>query len=75
VPPFVFVVKMLYGCVFLVNALEQKYLHAATEFVRQWFFPAMNLTRIPETKEYRRHHLQETQVKKAIKEARSPFDF
>ncbi len=55
--------------VFLVNALEQKYSHAATNFVWQWFFPAKNLTRIPETKEYRRYYLHETQVQRAIKEA------
>ena len=35
----------------------------------------MNLTRVPETKEYPRYHLHETRVQKAIKEARSPLDF
>ena len=55
--------------VFLVNELERKHPHAATKFVWQWFFPAKNLTRVPETKEYRRYHLHETQVQKAIKEA------
>ncbi|MCX5883889.1 MAG: integron integrase [Deltaproteobacteria bacterium] len=55
--------------VFLMNTLEQKHPHAATKFVRQWLFPAKNLTRVPETKEYRRYHLHETQVQKAIKEA------
>jgi integron integrase len=58
-----------YAGVFLVNALERKYPHAATKFVWQWFFPAVNLTRVPETKEYRRYHLHETRVQKAIKEA------
>ena len=35
--------------VFLVNVLERKYPHAATNFVRQWLFPAFHLTRVPET--------------------------
>jgi integron integrase len=58
-----------YAGVFLVNALERKYPKAATKFAWQWFFPAVNLTRVPETKEYRRYHLHETRVQKAIKEA------
>ncbi len=58
-----------YAGVFLVNALERKYPKAATKFVWQWVFPATNLTRVPETKEYRRYHLHETRVQKAIKEA------
>jgi len=58
-----------YAGVFLVNALERKYPHAAKNFVWQWFFPAKHLTRVPETKEYRRYYLHETQVQKAIKEA------
>jgi len=61
--------KRKYAGVFLVNALEQKYKNAAKEFIWQWFFPAKNLTRIPETGEYRRYHLHETHVQKAIKEA------
>jgi len=61
--------KQRYARVFLVNALEQKYKNAAREFVWQWFFPAMHLTREPETGEYRRYHLHETNVQKAIKQA------
>jgi site-specific recombinase XerD len=49
--------------------LERKYSNAARDFIWQWFFPALNLTRVPETNEYRRYHLHETQVQKAIKEA------
>jgi site-specific recombinase XerD len=58
-----------YAGVFLVNALEKKYLKAAKEFVWQWFFPAKQLTAVPETGEYRRYHLHETHVQTAIKEA------
>jgi integron integrase len=58
-----------YDGVFLVNALEKKYPKATREFVWQWFFPAKNLTRVPETGEYRRYHLHESHVQRAIKEA------
>jgi site-specific recombinase XerD len=58
-----------YAGVFLVNALERKYPNAATTFAWQWFFPAINLTRVPETNEYRRYYLHESQVQKAIKAA------
>ena len=58
-----------YAGVFLVTALEKKYPRATKEFVWQWLFPARDLTRVPESGEYRRYHLHETQVQKAIKEA------
>jgi len=58
-----------YGGVFLLDALEKKYRNAAKEFPWQWFFPAIDLTRIPATGEYRRYHLHDTQVQKAIKAA------
>ncbi|MBF0410895.1 MAG: integron integrase [Candidatus Riflebacteria bacterium] len=43
------------------------YPKAAKEFPWQWLFPAANLTQIPETNEWRRYHLHETIVQKAIK--------
>lgn len=58
-----------YAGVFLVTALEKKYPRAVKEFVWQSLFPARDLTRVPESGEYRRYHLHETQVQKAIKEA------
>jgi integron integrase len=58
-----------YAGVFLVNVLEKKYRHAAKEFIWQWFFPAKQLTYLQKTEEYRRYHLHETHVQKAIKEA------
>jgi integron integrase len=58
-----------YAGVFLVNALEKKYPHAAKEFIWQWFFPAKQFTYVPETGEYRLYHLHETHVQKAIKRA------
>jgi integron integrase len=58
-----------YAGVFLVNALERKYKNAAKDFVWQWFFPAKQLTVESKTGEYRRYHLHETHVQKAIKQA------
>lgn len=58
-----------YAGAFLFNSIERKYKDAAKELVWQWFFPAKTLTLVPETKEYRRYHLHETHVQKAIKRA------
>jgi integrase len=58
-----------YGGVFLMNALEHKYTHAAKEFVWQWFFPAKQLTSMQKSGAYRRYHLHATHVEKAIKQA------
>ena len=58
-----------YAGVFLMNALENKYKHAAKEFIWQWFFPVKQLTYMQKTGEYRRYHLHETHVQKAIKQA------
>lgn len=58
-----------YAGVFLVNALERKYPNAAKDFIWQWFFPAVQLTRVSSTGDLRRYYLHETHVQKAIKEA------
>ena len=58
-----------YAGVFLLHALEKKYNNAAKAFVWQWFFPAKRLTLVQKTGEYRRYHLHETHVQKAIKQA------
>ena len=56
--------------VFLPHALEQKYPHAAKEWVWQWLFPAIELTRLPTApNEFRRFHLHESHAQKAIKTA------
>ena len=60
--------KRDYAGVFLVNALEKKYKNVAKEFIWQWFFPAKQLTYLQKTEEYRRYHLHETHVQKAIKQ-------
>ena len=56
--------------VFLPHALEQKYPRAAKEWVWQWLFPAIELTRLPTApNEFRRFHLHESHAQKAIKTA------
>ncbi|MFC1534097.1 hypothetical protein ACFL7M_12105 [Thermodesulfobacteriota bacterium] len=61
--------KRKYAGVFLVNALEEKYKNAAKDFIWQWFFPAKQLTKEMKTGVFRRYHLHESHVQKAIKEA------
>jgi len=61
--------KRDYVGVFLVNALEKKYKNVAKEFIWQWFFPAKQLTYLQKMEEYRRYHLHEMHVQKAIKQA------
>jgi len=58
-----------YDGVFLVNQLEKKYTNAAKELVWQWFFPARDLTHIPETNQNRRYHIHETVLQKALRSA------
>lgn len=59
------------GCAgtFLDHLLEKKYKNAPKELVWQWFFPARTLTFVAEEKKYRRYHLHESHVQKAIKRA------
>ncbi len=58
-----------YSGVFMPDRLEEKYENAPKELIWQWFFPAKTLTFVAETNEYRRYHLHETHVQKAIKRA------
>jgi site-specific recombinase XerD len=58
-----------YAGVFLVDSLEKKYPSAAREFYWQWFFPQKEFTRLPGTNEYRRYHLHESHVQRALKKA------
>jgi len=55
--------------VFLVNALEKKYVNAARDFAWQWLFPAPEMTVVAATGEKRRYHLYERSVQKAIAKA------
>lgn len=51
------------------DRLEVKYKNAPKELIWQWFFPAKELTFVADFNEYRRYHLHETHVQKAIKRA------
>jgi len=61
--------KAKYAGAFLPDQLDRKYKNAARELIWQWFFPATSLTLVPETQQYKRYHLHETVVQKAIKQA------
>ena len=58
-----------YSGVFMPDQVEGKYKNSAKELAWQFFFPAKQLTRIPDTKTYRRYHLHESHVQKAVKAA------
>src|SRR5438270_883665 len=57
------------GEVWLPNALERKYANAGREFGWQYLFPASRLTNDPRSGIERRHHLDESAVQRAVKEA------
>jgi integron integrase len=58
------------GRVELPNALERKYPNAGTEWGWQWIFPATSHFTDRLTGEKRRHHLHESVLQRAFKEAR-----
>ena len=58
-----------YAGTFLPSSLEHKYKNAARELVWQFLFPAKTLTLIPEEKEFRRYHLHESHIQKALRRA------
>ncbi len=61
--------KSGYAGAFLPGSLAKKYKNAARELAWQWLFPAKTLTVAPEDQLYRRYHLHETHVQKAIRKA------
>jgi integron integrase len=58
-----------YGKVYLPDALARKYPQADREWGWQWVFPASQLSLDPRSGEQRRHHLHESVLQRAIKEA------
>ncbi len=58
------------GRVALPNALERKYPNAGKEWGWQWVFPATSHYTDQVTGEKRRHHLHESVLQKAVKDAR-----
>jgi len=57
------------GSVALPDGIERKYPRAAWEWGWQWVFPATRLYRDSRTGRYQRHHLHETVVQRAMKDA------
>lgn len=57
------------NCVALPDALARKYPGAAGEWGWQWVFPATSHYRDRETGQLRRHHLHESVIQRAVKEA------
>jgi integron integrase len=58
-----------FGSVYLPFALERKYPAAHRQWIWQYAFPASTLYTDPETGLTRRHHIHETALQKAIREA------
>ncbi|WP_457552174.1 integron integrase [Desulfobacula sp.] len=56
-----------YSGAFMFDSIEKKSKNISKEFNWQWFFPAKGLTHVPEKGEYRRSHLHDRHVQKAIK--------
>src|SRR5436309_420661 len=57
------------GWVELPAALARKYPNAGREWAWQWVFPATRIYVEPQTGERRRHHLHESVLQRAVKEA------
>ena len=58
-----------YGEVFMEQGLARKYPRAGREWVWQYVFPASQLAKDPRSEAIRRHHLHESVLQKAIKQA------
>jgi site-specific recombinase XerD len=52
--------------VFLDEAIEKKFPKAPKELVHQWFFPQKELTFVEENNQWRRAHVHETRLQKAL---------
>lgn len=58
-----------YGEVELPGALDRKYLNAPYEWAWQYIFPAAQFSKDPRSGHVRRHHVFETSIQRAIKQA------
>jgi integrase len=58
-----------FGRVYMPDALQRKYASANKEWGWQWIFPAWPISLDPRSGEHRRHHLHESVLQRAIKEA------
>ena len=58
-----------FGTVYLPYAIERKYPKAKSEWGRQYVFPATKISTDPRSGVQRRHHLYDTVIQKAVKQA------
>ena len=58
-----------FGDVYLPYALARKFPHAGTDWVWQYVFPSGKLSKDPLSDQFRRHHVTEAVLQRAIKEA------
>ena len=58
-----------YGRVHMLHGLARKYATAAAEWRWQWVFPQANRCEDQETGEQGRHHLDESLLRRAVREA------
>ena len=56
-----------YDGAFMFDVIEKKYKNCAKELIWQWFFPAKQLTTVPDTKELKRYHIHETRIQVALR--------
>jgi site-specific recombinase XerD len=56
-----------YGEVYLPEALARKYRNASREYRWQYVFPAKKLSKDPRSDTFRRHHVLESGLQKAVK--------
>ncbi|NJM74486.1 MAG: integron integrase [Acaryochloridaceae cyanobacterium RU_4_10] len=58
-----------YGSVYLPYALERKYPNADRQWIWQYVFPSERISQDPRSSVVRRHHLDESGLQKAVKQA------
>jgi len=58
-----------FGEVYLPDALNRKYPHAARELIWQYVFPATKISKDPRSKKLRRHHINERSLQKRVRAA------
>jgi len=58
-----------FGRAYVPDARQRKYPHATSDWGWQWVFPASQLSLDPRSGEHRRHHLHESVLQRAVKEA------
>jgi integron integrase len=58
-----------YGSVYLPFALARKYLNADRQWIWQYVFPSGRISKDPRSEALRRHHLDESGLQKALKQA------